>query len=146
MVVDKIKKEELVADYSKGFGKYVNSKEADELYKKGWDHMIQVDDDLFFAATKKDEFEEADYINHSCNPNCGIKNKLEIVAMRDIEPGEEINIDYAMMESSEYSFKCNCGATNCRVIVTGNDWEIKELQERYKGYFSDYLQHKITSN
>jgi len=142
-VVEEIKKGEVIADYTNGFGRYINGKEADELYEKGFDQMVQIDDDLFFAATKEIEFEDADYINHSCEPNCGIKNKLKIVAMRDIESGEEITIDYAMTESSEYSFKCNCGAPNCRKIVSGNDWKIPGLQQKYQGYFSDYLQNRI---
>ena len=141
--IEDIKKNEIIADYTGGFGDYVNSKTADELYEKGWDHMIQVGDDLFFAATKEGDFEEADFINHSCNPNCGIKDKLRIVAMRDIRTGEEVTIDYAMMESSDYSFNCNCGSKNCRRLITGNDWRIKELQRSYNGYFSDYLQKKI---
>lgn len=143
--VDKIRKDEVAADYAGGLGEYVDSKKADELFRQGHDHMIQVDDDLFFAAVKEGDFEDADYINHSCDPNCGIKDRLKIVAMRDIEPGEEITIDYAMMESSDYGFECNCGSENCRKIVTGNDWKIKELQKKYNGYFSDYLQRKIVS-
>lgn len=143
--VEKIKKDEIVADYPFGFGKFVTTKEADEIYDKGLDHMIQIDDNLFFAATKESETEDADLFNHSCDPNCGIKNKLKIVAMRDIETDEELTIDYAMMESSEYSFKCNCGSPNCRKIVTGNDWEIPELQQKYRGYFSDYLQNRVNN-
>ena len=142
-VIEDINKDELIADYTGGFGECVDGKKADELFKKGWDHMIQVDDDLFFAAIKEGDFEDADFINHSCNPNCGIKDKLKIVAMKNIKIGEEITVDYAMMESSDYSFKCSCGSENCREVVTGNDWKIKELQNKYNGYFSNYLQNKI---
>jgi len=144
-VVEDVKKGEIVADYTNGLGEYVNSKKADELFKQGRDHMIQVDDDLFFAAVKNNDFEDADYTNHSCSPNCGIKDKLKIVAMRDIRIGEEVTIDYAMMESSDYNFQCNCKNSNCRKLVTGDDWKIPELQERYKGYFSDYLQKRMLS-
>ena len=39
-------------------------------------------------------------VNHSCNPNCGIKvneaGAHDYVAMRDIEPGDEVTFDYAM--------------------------------------------------
>lgn len=139
----KIRKGELIIDYTKGPGKFLPTKEADKLYEKGNDYMIQVDDDLFFVATTKEELEDADFLNHSCNPNCGIQGTLKIIAIRDIEPGEEITFDYAMCESSEYEIKCNCGSSNCRKVITGNDWKIKELQKKYKGFFSDYLQKKI---
>jgi len=63
--------------------------------------------------------------------------------MRDIEPGEELTFDYAMTESTQYSLKCECGAKNCRKLVTGDDWKILKLQKKYCGYFSNYLQEKI---
>lgn len=140
---EKILKDEVITDFSTGPGKLIKSEEADKLFKGENDHMIQTDDDLFFAATEDKEFEDTDYINHSCDPNCGVRDSLKIVAMKDIEKDEEITFDYAMSESSEYSIKCECGAINCRGKVTGDDWKIKELQEKYKGYFSDYLQNKI---
>jgi len=34
---------------------------------------------------------------------------------------------------------------DCRGKVTFNDWKIPEIQKRYDGYFSWYLQEKITS-
>ena len=140
---EKLKKGELVIDFSKGTGKYISGKQADKLYKSGKDFMIQVDDDLFFAATNYRELEDADYINHSCLPNCGIKGSLRIVAMRAIEVGEEITIDYAMSESSDYKMKCECGANNCRGFVTGEDWKKQEMQRKYSGFFSEYLLNKI---
>ena len=32
---------------------------------------------------------------------------------------------------------------NCRKIVTGYDWKIKELQDKYYDYFAQYLREKI---
>lgn len=137
---------EAIVDYALGTGQYITDKESEMLYESGLDHMIQVGDNLFFAATTDSETEDADYLNHSCDPNCGIKGRLKIVAMRNIAPGEEITIDYAMSESSEYKFSCNCGSRLCRKIVTGDDWKIKELQYKYSRYFSDYLERKIDKN
>jgi SET domain-containing protein len=143
-VVEKISKGELVIDFSEAPGKHINTEQTQEFYGKGEDYMIQVDDDLFFAATNQEELEDSDFLNHSCDANCGIKDKLKIVAMRDIEPSEEICFDYAMSESDpEYQMKCECGSKICRGKVTGNDWKIKDLQKRYKGFFSDYIQKKI---
>lgn len=48
-----------------------------------------------------------------------------------------------MQESSKFELKCKCGSKNCRKIIRGDDWKIKKLQKKYKGYFSDYLQKKI---
>ena len=98
---------------------------------------------LFYGATNLNELEEADFLNHSCNPNCGVRNKLEIIAMREINKDEEVTIDYAMTESFKYKMKCNCGMSNCRKIITGKDWKINKLQEKYKEFFSKYLKKKI---
>lgn len=141
---ENIGKGEIVVNFDGGKGKIVDLKTADEFYESGNDNQIQVGDDEFFYATTDDEIENADFFNHSCDPNCGIKGILQIVAMRDILSGEEITFDYAMSESSDYKINCKCGSPNCRKIITGNDWKIPELQKRYKGYFSDYLQKQIT--
>jgi uncharacterized protein len=56
------------------------------------------------------------YINHSCEPNCIVKivnDHILFFAKRDIEPGEEILLDY---EDSYHdnSKRCSCGAPSCR--------------------------------
>jgi hypothetical protein len=42
-------------------------------------------------------------------------------------------------------FLCNCGELNCRGEITASDWKIKELQIKYKGYFSYYVEKKISN-
>jgi len=85
------------------------------------------------------------YINHSCDPNCGCPGDYRrLVAIRDIEEGEEITYDYAMTEKEpDWSMKCKCGEPDCRKTITGNDWKIESLQNKYKGYFIDYIQKEI---
>jgi hypothetical protein len=105
-------------------------------------HGIQVDEDLYQIPLS--EGDPADYFNHSCTPNCGLNSPISLVAMRDITAGEEVCFDYAMSDSSDYDeFECHCGTALCRQRVTGKDWQIPELQIRYTGYFSPYLQRRI---
>src|SRR5215510_13696998 len=73
----------------------------------------------------------------------GYDYMIQVDAMRDIQPGEEITFDYAMTESSDYSMPCKCGREYCRGIITGNDWKNGKLQQKYAGYFSEYLNKKI---
>jgi SET domain-containing protein len=59
------------------------------------------------------------YINHSCEPNAYMKilyGHILFIALRDIQPGEEITIDY---ESTLHSNKkrCICGAASCRGTI-----------------------------
>lgn len=104
-------------------------------------YAVQVDENAFLLTPNP---EGGDYINHSCNPNAGLNGQISVVAMRDIQPGEEVCFDYAMSDSVPYDeFECACGEPNCRGRVTGNDWALHELQVRYAGYFSPYLQKRI---
>ena len=86
----------------------------------------------------------ARWINHSCAPNAGIVGNILVVAMRDIGVGEEICFDYAMCDAADYDeFTCACGEPDCRGVVTGADWKLPELRERYDGWRSTYLQRRI---
>jgi uncharacterized protein len=105
-------------------------------------HSVQVEENLYQLSPC--EPEPGDYINHCCAPNAGLSGQVAVVAMRDIAPGEEVCFDYAMSDGTPYDeFACACGAPNCRGQVTGDDWRRPDLQARYAGYFSPYLQRRI---
>ncbi len=105
---------------------------------------IQVDDHLFIAPITNEERELSMlYSNHSCAPNLGMRGEITFVAMRNIRAGEELTHDWAMTDDDDYSIECNCGAPDCRKILTGKDWQRPDLQEGYVGYFSAYLARKI---
>ena len=83
-------------------------------------------------------------MNHCCEPNCGISGQTVFVTLRDIQKGEELTFDYCMSESDpEYEFSLQCPKAICRKKFSGNDWKKKELQEKYAGFFSAYLERKI---
>ena len=102
---------------------------------------IQVEENLFLVPRP---IGDGDYVNHCCNPNAGLSGQIALVAMRDIQPGEEICFDYAMSDTAAYDeFSCSCGAPNCRGSVTGSDWQLPEIQKRYAGYFAPHVQRRI---
>ena len=105
---------------------------------------IQIDDDLFIAPVTEEERETSMlYSNHSCDPNLGMRGEITFVAMREIRAGEELTHDWAMTDDDDYSIECNCGAPDCRKILTGKDWRRPDLQKHYAGYFSAYLARKM---
>ncbi|MFL6516302.1 MAG: SET domain-containing protein [Chthoniobacterales bacterium] len=105
---------------------------------------IQIDDDLYIAPANPAEREGSMlYSNHSCDANLGIRGEITFVALRDIPAGEELTHDWCSTDNDTYSQPCNCGAANCRGVVTGKDWQRTDLQKKYAGYFSAYLQNKI---
>lgn len=105
---------------------------------------IQIAEDLFIAPVQQEQRNGSMlYTNHSCDPNIAIQGQIVFVAMREIVPNEELTHDWATTDDLDYEMECNCGAANCRGIITGKDWMKKELQEKYKGWFCWFLQRKI---
>jgi uncharacterized protein len=74
----------------------------------------------------------------------GVRGQITFVAMRDIPPGSELTIDDAMIdgEPSE-GMECSCGTRECRKVITGEDWRLPDLQRKYAGYFSRYLEDRF---
>jgi SET domain-containing protein len=69
------------------------------------------------------EGNEACWINHCCEPNCEAREEdghIFIYALRDLEPGEELNYDYGLIIEERHTAKekqnyaCRCGAPTCR--------------------------------
>lgn len=86
-----------------------------------------------------------EFVNHSCNPNCGIKpnqyNGYNLVAMRAIEAGEEITFDYCMTEWLCVGFKeCHCNSDQCRKMIKGASFLPIEKLKEYDGYTAPYFQ------
>lgn len=79
------------------------------------------------------------FVNHSCDPSCGIRDRTTLVARRRIEKGEEITFDYAMTEEEMTPFRCGCGSVVCRGTVTGFLDLPAERHDSYRGLISDYL-------
>jgi hypothetical protein len=62
------------------------------------------------------------YINHSCEPNTLTLRNAEIeLAIRDIQPGEELTDDYGTFRTED--MVCRCGQRSCRGVVRGDDWD-----------------------
>ena len=108
------------------------------------DSYIQIDDDFFLAPLSKKEHDLVMmFINHSCEPNVGVKGQITYVAMRNITPGEELTLDYAMIDDDDFEMQCECGKPNCRRVVSGKDWKLKKLQKKYGNYFASFILHKL---
>jgi hypothetical protein len=75
------------------------------------------------------------HLNHACDPNLGWAG-ADLVAVRDIDAGEELVVDYALsVTDPDFVLRCHCPSTRCRQMVEGDDWRIPVLQRRYAGWF-----------
>lgn len=133
-----VKKGELISLWG---GKIISAGEVDREMPNFTQQVLQIEENFFLLTPS---MEPADCFNHSCDPNVGLTGQIGLIAMRDILAGEEICLDYAMCDGSNYDeFECSCGSPDCRHHVTGEDWKRPELWDRYEGYFSPYLQRRI---
>jgi len=133
-------------------GGHIMKIEEEPIFSDGTkDLALQINERFVIGTKYQPEIEDSDFLNHSCKPNAGIKGQIFLTAMRNIAIDEEITFDYAMVLQEaegfktdyEIGFACNCGSDKCRGKVTYNDWKIPELQERYNGFFSWFIQEKI---
>ena len=140
-VIERISQGETVAAFG---GWVVDRATLSGMSEDRQGRSIQIDHELYLVSS--DTPEPGDMLNHACEPNCGLVGSQVLVAMRDIEPGEELSFDYAMCDASDYDeFQCLCELATCRGIVTGSDWRKPELQEKYAGHFSPYLNRRIAA-
>jgi uncharacterized protein len=86
------------------------------------------------------------FLNHSCMPNSKVvktKNGLHIEAVRSMQKGEEVCIDYATILAADDIWKmaCNCGEVNCRKVIKKYTSLPKNLQQLYKisGILPSYI-------
>ena len=122
-------------------GEVVDGEALRAMSEEKYRLALQIEEDLYLLTTSEGP---ADWVNHSCAPNAGLQGQVVLVALRDIRAGDEITFDYATSDGSPYDeFECGCGARTCRGRVSGADWRLAELQERYAGHFSPYLQRRI---
>lgn len=78
------------------------------------DDPLQIDEDEFVDLAYLPRL-----INHSCDPNAGIRGRAELVTLRDVVAGEEITYDYSATEGkdSDWTMACACGASLCRRVI-----------------------------
>lgn len=122
---------------------YCGPEEAAAARARGLGTM-RWDDDLFSREGIDDH--PAFAINHSCDPNVWMRDTFTLTARRAIPAGEELALDYAMLGGEDESgaeWECRCGSPGCRRRITGRDWRIAELRERYRGHFLPFVSRRI---
>lgn len=130
-------KNEKVYEYEAG--RLVKIGEVSSLSVYDRDHMDTVDEDTFEIMKPP-----ACHINHSCDPNI-IEDKDSRIgyALRPIEVGEELTIDYRIRSAEDWRFDCHCGAKNCSGIVIGNYFTLPiDLQKKYLPYAPKFIREE----
>lgn len=95
-------------------GKKVSSRYLYLIIKQGRNILVdplQIDYDKFIIMD-----EPYLLINHSCEPNAGLRNNVNLFAIKKIKKDEEIYYDYSITWFD--GFNCQCGSKNCRKHIS----------------------------
>jgi hypothetical protein len=73
------------------------------------------------------EWNPARFLNHSCAPNCETEldeeaGEVWILALRDLQPGEELTFNYGYDLSEYRDHPCRCGAPNCVGYIVAEEF------------------------
>jgi ribosomal protein S27E len=91
-------------------------------------YCLQIDKKLYLIPSPPFYFS-----NHSCDPNCGLNERLELITIKDLKKGEELCWDYSTsMLERHWTMQCLCGKENCRGIIKDFDLLPQHLQHKYK--------------
>ena len=84
------------------------------------------------------------YTNHSCNPSVFFDTtKMEVIALKDIESGEELSFFYPSTEwEMAKPFDCSCKQKNCLQHIDGAKNLDKEILQSYR--LTDFIKEKLT--
>jgi SET domain-containing protein len=142
-VKEPIKKGEVVMIDS---GRVLTAQEYFSLSPEQQNLTYQIDFDKVIVPNDFNHISDEWFVNHSCTPNT-ILSQGTWIASKDLNEGEELTHDYALVWTNDLEpFEinpCLCGSKNCRGKMTGDDWKISELQEKYKNQFMPYVMEKI---
>jgi uncharacterized protein len=107
-------------------------------------YCYQVDRNIFSGYRRlKDVFsDDANFMNHSCDPNSWYDEGHTLLARRDIKQGEEITYDYGSDTTSrDWGFRCTCGSSRCRGVLNRDDW--KTLIRTYHSHVMPYIRERM---
>jgi len=124
-------------------GEYVDKETAEKAREKG-KLVMQWDENIFSIEYRGEDL--GYFINHSCDSNSWTTDTFTLSAKREIPKGEEITADYALWEADENyisKWDCRCGSPLCRGKITGKNYKLLEIQDRYKNHFSPLINKRI---
>ncbi len=85
--------------------------------------IFGLDDELDLDGSV--EWNAARFLNHSCAPNCEAVwegGRIWIVALRDIEAGQELTFDYGYDLEDYKEHPCHCGAPDCAGYIVAREF------------------------
>lgn len=111
----------------------INKNEKDALENPNW---VGIKKNYWIDPTKPYKF-----LNHNCNPNSGANNLADLVALKNIKEGEEITIDYSIIEGDHrWEMNCSCKSKICRRKIKSIQFLPEKIYKKYLPHVSSYFQ------
>jgi hypothetical protein len=83
-------------------------------------------------------------LNHSCEPNIGFSASDGWMALRSIQTGEELFMDFSLTGlSNGFEMSCRCGTASCRGVIRSTDWQDPEFARLHLASFPTYYREKV---
>jgi uncharacterized protein len=109
-----------------------------------WQCCFQVDYDKYVVPK---EGSAGWFMNHSCVPNAVIMGRTKIVALRQIEKGEEVTFDYSTNVGWDgFTMECKCGMKACRKTVRSYSFLPEDLKGHYGACVSGFLLRPVPTS
>lgn len=135
-------------------GKEIDIPSIERIYLNG---LTRISTDGFQLSDERYMFLDtfSGYINHSCNPTCGVVKNGNLIALHDIHIGDEITYDYSSVEWTpleyraydprEWPMVCRCGQSECRRLVTCFPCLPDVVRQKYidAGMIPDHIKAKL---
>jgi SET domain-containing protein len=111
-------------------GERISKEESLRRCMEGNNYIFSINDDFDLDGSVESNF--ARFINHSCAPNAEAQlenDRVWIIALRDISPGEEISFNYGYDLDDYREHPCRCGSANCvGYILAEEHWPVLTQQ------------------
>lgn len=112
----RIRKDDLLGFFD-GKAVVVDLDRKDELGMFWWRHSLhlKLQGSKLLCLLPPWEPDGVDFMNHDCRPSARVEDKLYVYANRDMEPGEEITVDYRTFNIVPEGIRCWCPDGNCEI-------------------------------
>uniref|UniRef100_K3WW64 Histone-lysine N-methyltransferase n=1 Tax=Globisporangium ultimum (strain ATCC 200006 / CBS 805.95 / DAOM BR144) TaxID=431595 RepID=K3WW64_GLOUD len=109
-------------------------------------YYLLLEPGIYIDARNKGSFTR--FVNHSCEPNCKTEKwtvkgetRIAVIALRDINEGEELTFDYQWKSLGSRQIKCFCESANCKGIIGTEGDTVKD--DTPNGYFREPTKQEI---
>jgi SET domain-containing protein len=117
---------ERIVEYS---GQLITKAESLRRCAAGNPFIFAIDDRWDLDGDQPDN--PARFFNHSCDPNCEAvlrDGHIWILALRDLQPGEELAFDYGYDLTDYHQHPCACGTAGCCGYVVAEQFRERVRQ------------------